>query len=98
MSLLHRFAAVPASVAGRAAFVSSLAMLINQEVKYKAESPHSLIGAENSLLSLRNSLFDRVGNLALKARKTKGKFGEKIATAGDFCENSLLNSLLAGNS
>jgi hypothetical protein len=56
-----------------------------------------LIGAENSLLALKNSLLGRAGNLACKARKTKGKFDTKIVPNGRFRENSLQNSLQAGN-
>jgi hypothetical protein len=57
----------------------------------------SLIDAEYSLLALKKSLFHRVGNLARKTLETQGKFGTKIVPDGRFCENSLLNSLLAGN-
>jgi hypothetical protein len=56
-----------------------------------------VIGAANSLLASQNSLLGRVGNLACKAQRKQGKFDPKIAPEGDFRENSLLNSLHAGN-
>jgi hypothetical protein len=58
--------------------------------------PCHLIGAANSLLAHKNSLFRRVGNLARKTRKSQGKFGTKIAQDVPFYGNSLLNPCKQG--